>query len=430
MEYRILNAGVGIRIFFSFFLLLYSIFFILPSSAAVAAGSGYITASGGGTKTAGSNFTVSVYAGGATFDSLQGKISVVGPVTIVSFYAGSATWLPGKSPANGVQFVGLTSSRTSMTIATITLRGTSTGSGYVSVSGVRLASSGSEVGTTGGSTSFTIIPAPTPPGTVAVSSSSHPDQKAEYDNPVINLSWKAPSNGANGYSYAFDQKADTTPKTTINTKETKMEFKDVKVGTHYFHIRANNSDGWGPTTHYKITIIPATDSGLTVPVINEIKLTDDHSNDLEKGTVTGLELNGTGPAGFTLELTVTPDWKLDPKKYPEIVIDEVGNWRLAVTTPLKAGFYQVSARAKKESKATASSPLMMFELSVKNGGEITLVTTADETSVHKAAQEAEAVLVANQQKRQKLYGYGALGLVLLALAGLFVFKRRLIFTKA
>jgi hypothetical protein len=421
-----LNIARALRLSFIFFFALYSIFCILPSPAAHAAGSGYITASGGGTKTAGSNFTVTVYAGGTTFDSLQGKISVVGPVSIVSFYGGSATWLPGKSPANGAQFVGITSSRSYLTVATITLRGSSNGSGYVSVSGVRLANSGSEVGTTGGSTSFTIVPAPTPPGTVSVSSSSHPDQKAEYEDSLVKLSWKAPSNGAEGYSYGFDQKADAIPPTKINTTDTKIEFKDVKVGTHYFHIRAKNADGWGPTTHYKVTVVPKTDASLAVPAVTEIKLTDDHSNNLEKGTVTGIVLSGTGPVGYTLELTITPGWQLDKKKYPAIIINETGSWQLTVNDPIKAGYYQVVARAKKDSKATANSSTVMFELSVKNGGEITLVSSGDETSAYQAAAASQAELVAGQQQRNRVIGIAGLVVLILVFTVLFFLKRELL----
>ncbi len=66
------------------------------NSTAFAAGGIY--ASGGGTKTIGQTFTITVAASGAEFDSLQGKIAVSGPVDIVSFSAGSATWLPGKTP--------------------------------------------------------------------------------------------------------------------------------------------------------------------------------------------------------------------------------------------------------------------------------------------------------------------------------------------
>ncbi|MEX0594573.1 MAG: hypothetical protein WD157_00525 [Patescibacteria group bacterium] len=410
----------------SLFLILESIFLFLPPSA-LAAGSGYISASGGGTKTAGSNFTVSVFAGGTTFDSLQGKISVVGPVTIVSFYAGSATWLPGKSPANNNQFVGITSARSSLTVATITLRGTSTGSGYVSVSGVRLAYSGSEVGTSGGSTSFTIIPAPTPPGSVAVSSSTHPNQEKSYDSPDIKLSWKAPSNGANGYSYVFDSKNKTTPPTKIKTTKTAVEFKGNKVGTYYFHIRPNNSDGWGPTTHFKITVVPQTDQSLAIPAIIEITTTDDHSNDLDHGTLTGIKITGTGPAGYNVELTITPDWELDSKKYPAPIIGADGTWQLIVNSPIAAGYYQLVVRAKKDSQATSPSPTVGFEVSVAEGGKVTVVLSTDETEAYQIAQANQTSLVAAQKSKDRNFGIAGLGLILVIFGILFYLKRQLIF---
>src|SRR6185369_3101743 len=80
---------------------------------------GSITPSGGGSYAVGATFTITVRASGATFDSLQGKIAVSGPVSIVSFSPGSATWLPGKSPENNNQFVGITSATSSLTVATI-----------------------------------------------------------------------------------------------------------------------------------------------------------------------------------------------------------------------------------------------------------------------------------------------------------------------
>ena len=138
---------------------------LLWPQAALAAGS--IAPSGGGKFTVGTTFTITVKASGATFDALQGIISVAGPVSIVSFSPGPATWLPGESPANNTQFVGIVSATSSLTVAVIKLKGTKEGSGKVTVSGVRLARSGSEVGTAGGSTSFTITRAPTPPGGVA-----------------------------------------------------------------------------------------------------------------------------------------------------------------------------------------------------------------------------------------------------------------------
>jgi LPXTG-motif cell wall-anchored protein len=68
----------------------------------------------------------------------------------------------------------------------------------------------------------------------------------------------------------------------------------------------------------------------------------------------------------------------------------------------------------------------MFELSVKNGGEITLISNQDETAAFQAAQATEAELVAGAQQRNRLFGIGGLVILLLALGALFFLKRELL----
>ena len=113
------------------FALIFSFSMFLAADSVHAAGG--VFPSGGGTKTVGQTFTVSVNASGTTFDSLQGIISVSGPVSVVSFAAGGATWLPGKTPANGSQFVGIATATNSLNVATITLKATAEGSGAETV---------------------------------------------------------------------------------------------------------------------------------------------------------------------------------------------------------------------------------------------------------------------------------------------------------
>src|SRR3990172_4812235 len=157
----------------------------LPTRSLAAGG---IYASGGGSKTVGQSFTVTVTASGATFNALEGTISVSGPVSISSFSAGGATWT--SIPANGTHFVGMIIPATdSLRVATIKLKATGVGNGAVSVSSVRLANAGSEVGSGAGSASFSIAKAPDLPGAVKVTSSSHPDPNTPYDATTINLSW-------------------------------------------------------------------------------------------------------------------------------------------------------------------------------------------------------------------------------------------------
>lgn len=396
-----------------FILLIGAQFFALEP--ALAAGS--ITPSGGGKFNAGATFTITIKASGATFDSLQGKISVSGPVSIVSFSAGAATWLPGKAPANNNQFVGISSATSSLTVATIKLKGTSTGSGAVTVSGVRLARSGGEVGTGGGSTSFTITPALAPPGGVTVTSSSHPDQAQSYDASTIELAWSPPANGATGYSYLLDQTATTEPAATIKDSATSVKYENQAVGIYYFHIRANNKDGWSAATHYKITIKPTTDSSLATPAITSITTTDTTTNDIEAGTVTGIQIKGTGPAGYAMTLTFAPDLALALDKYPAPIVTEAGDWELNITDPVKAGYYKLTAQGRKDSTVSPSSPAVNFEVSVGNGGQVKIITTADATAAYKDTLAAEATRVAAAKTRSRI-AWGALIVLILVGGGI------------
>ncbi len=338
-----------------------------------------ISASGGATKTVGQQFTVTVTASGTTFDSLQGNINVSGPVSVVSFTPGSATWLPGKSPTNGGQFVGITSATSSITVAKITLKGTKEGSGSVSVSGVKLAKSGSLVGSDGGSTSFTITRALSPAGTVKVSSSSHPDTNSSYEATTIDLSW-VKDKGVTGFSYLLDQSADTTPGTKVTSSDTSTKYENKSVGTYYFHIRAQNSDGWGSTTHFKVTIKEPDarlDDALAKTIITSVQKTSAFTTAIDTGTVSGILLKGTAQPGFTVTLTFTPAVSLPEGKSLSVQANEAGEWELTLDYAIPAGFYKVTAQAQKDKTLTPASDPVRVEVSLAKGGNVTFITEAD-----------------------------------------------------
>lgn len=392
-----------------FRILIATLFALVPLAVATPAQAAGIAPSGGGSVVVGQSFTVRVVASGAEFDSLQGTISVSGPVTVSSFAAGGATWLPGKSPGNGTQFVGIVSPTKSLTVATITLKATKEGKGSVTVSGVKLARNGSYVGDSGGSTSFTVGRAPTPPGGVSVSSTTHPDQNVAYEATTVELQWAAPSNGANGYSYVFDEVADTTPPQEIKTKDTSLKIEGVTVATHYFHIRANNNDGWGATTHFKITVKEPdakVDPTLMAPQITDVSKSNDFTTDLKSGTVRGFTVSGTGmTAGYVLVLGVEPKDRLpkellaplqpkadnaetgattatttesEPVRTPLTADPNAdGTWSVTVDHPIPSGFYYLVAAGQKEKVLTPPSETAYLELSVAKGGSVKLITEDD-----------------------------------------------------
>ena len=246
---------------------------MLPADTRAAGG---IFASGGGKKQTGQTFTISVAASGADFDSLQGTISVDGPVDIVSFSAGGATWLPGKAPGNGSQFVGICSPASSLTVATIKLKAKAVGSGSVSVSGVKLARNGVVTGTGSGGASFTIERAPDLPDAITITSTTHSDPNQAYDSTTIALAWNK-EKGIDGFSYLLDQTESTVPAAKTTDSNTSVTYENKAVGTYWFHVRAHNGDGWGNTTNFKVNIKEPDakiDTALLKPSGIEIKESD------------------------------------------------------------------------------------------------------------------------------------------------------------
>lgn len=351
------------------------ILMFLPISATAAGG---IYASGGGTKTVGQTFTVSVVASGATFNALEGTISVSGPVSISSFSPGGATWT--STPANGVHFVGMVAGGTdSLTVATIKLRATSTGSGAVSVSSVRLANAGSEVGSGAGSVSFTIQEAPDLPSSVKVSSSTHPDPNQAYDATTIELSWSKEA-GVDYFSYLLDQAENTTPPAKKTDANTSVTYTDKAIGTYYFHIRAHKSDGWGATTTFKINIKEPDakiDESLSKP--SDIKIERDASavNNIEDGTLTGIVVTGKTEPGYTANLSLVPEPTLPEGKKLAALADSDGNFKILIDVPLKAGLYTLAVIGQKDKVLTPYSDLIKMEVSLKEGGTINIITNDD-----------------------------------------------------
>lgn len=351
---------------------------ILPLNTYAAGG---IFASGGGTYTVGQTFTITVAASGATFDSLQGTISVSGPVSVVSFSAGSATWLPGKTPTNGGQFVGITSATSSLTVATIKLKGTSAGTGSVSVSGAKLASSGAVVGTSGGSASFTINKAPVLPGTVSVASSTHPDQNTAYEATNITLSWNKDS-VTTGFSYLLDQSAGTTPPSTVTDANTTITYSNKAVGTYYFHIKGKSADGWGATTTFKITIKepdPKIDATLNKPSDISITKTTPYTNDIVAGTFSGFKIDGKTQANFTANITLSPAVTVPTGKSLSVKADGNGDFELLVDFPINTGHYTLTIQGQNDKTLTPISDPVYFEISQYQGGQVRILSSNDTT---------------------------------------------------
>lgn len=388
---------------------------LLPLSALAGAS---ISPSGNGSVTAGSSLSVKIVASGATFNAFSGTIGVSGNLSVTgASYDTSLIWI-GTPGANKTFNGALAGNKTvsSLTIATLTVKGTAQGSGKITVSNALL-SNESSIAASGGTLNVTVNRAPTVPGAVAVTSSTNPDPNQAYGVTTAAFSWTAPTNGATGYSAAFDQVADTNPPEVVSTTALVASYDNLNLGVYYFHIKAHNNDGWGPVTHFKITTIAAIDAGLKAPTITSVKKLATFKTNLTAGTLTGFSIGGGSSAltGFSVALTITPAAAIPPEQKLIAPINADGGWSVTFDQPIPSGFYKVTALATKDKTATAPSAVANIELSVASGGTAKIITIDD------APKPDVSVRVAGATFKDAAAFYKALGLVaalMLVFAGL------------
>ncbi|MBI5037724.1 MAG: carboxypeptidase regulatory-like domain-containing protein [Candidatus Kerfeldbacteria bacterium] len=182
------------------------------------------------------------------------------------------------------------------------------------------------------------------PDAPTVSSPSHPDPNQWYNNPNPIFSWD-PVSGATGYSVAYDDQPATTPDTTVDVIGTTQAYTAIGDGTWYFHIRAENVDGWGTTAHFRTQI------DLTAPEPFSIEF-----------------LDGTSLTNTTLRLSFMTTDNGSGMAYYGVVIDggdpirvEVGSADSFSYSSLSFGSHSVIVRAidAAGNAATASGSFTM-----------------------------------------------------------------------
>ena len=250
--------------------LLLAIAFILAWPSLANAASLYFSPSSG-SKTVGSNFSVSVgvNSGGVAINSAQGNIAFTSSLLEITSVSQSGIFTlwpvnPNYSNAAGtLTFAGGLPNPgyngSAGTILTITFRAEAAGTASLSFnSGSVLANDGlgTNVLSSRGTGSFTInAPAAPPelnlPKAPTVSSPTHPDQSTWYGNNAPAFSWSK-EDGVTGFSFALDDQETATPDQVRDTTGTSTIFSNITDGVWYFHVRAQNNDGWGGATHYRI----------------------------------------------------------------------------------------------------------------------------------------------------------------------------------
>jgi len=109
-----------------------------------------------------------------------------------------------------------------------------------------------------------------PPAGPIVSSPTHTDQNAWYNNNQVQFVWDAVE-GATGYSFIFDQSPKTIPDETVDTTGAAVSQKAEGDGIWFFHVRAKTVT-WGGVTTYPVQI-DTTPPAVFTPKLGQSVLT-------------------------------------------------------------------------------------------------------------------------------------------------------------
>ncbi|MEI6462397.1 MAG: fibronectin type III domain-containing protein, partial [bacterium] len=354
------NILKKISIFFVTFLFLSPVFI-----TNVFAASASVSLSGGGTVNTSQSISISVSVSASeAYNATTVNVSF-NNLTYVGVSANSQ-WTGVEGPTrngNNITFSGakLGGSFTgSKNVLTINFKApSSAGSSSVSASGtVALADgSGTQVSAGSKSVSYTVVtpppPAPTAPGGINVSSSTHPDSNSWYSSKSVTLSWKI-SSDVTGYSYILDQSDSTTPDNTSEGTDLTKTLDSLKDGVNYFHIKAQNSVGWGSVTHFKIQVDSTQPDPFTITkVLDEVSssyviyfATNDDISGISKYTVNidGVD-KGEQKSKYTLPLNA--------QNVIVTAIDKAGN--------IKESTIQLSQNSSKSSTALVAEDSSLYQ---------------------------------------------------------------------
>lgn len=98
-----------------------------------------------------------------------------------------------------------------------------------------------------------------------VTSPTHPVSDQWYSLADARFEWKNLSSVI-GVSVLMNESSSSNPGTNSDGTIQYKEYKNLKDGEHYFHIKLQNKDGWGPATHRKARVDtePPTRPQLTI----------------------------------------------------------------------------------------------------------------------------------------------------------------------
>lgn len=111
------------------------------------------------------------------------------------------------------------------------------------------------------------------PAAVSVASTTHPDPNKWYSNSNPAFSWVNPS-GTLAARILSDHEPTTTPSTQARTGLSSWTYQNVDDGVWYFHLRLQNSYGWGAVSHFRFQIDTVAPQPFTIKFTNSADTTN------------------------------------------------------------------------------------------------------------------------------------------------------------
>lgn len=90
-------------------------------------------------------------------------------------------------------------------------------------------------------------------GKPEITSPTHPDQAAWYNNNNVKFKWELPY-GVTGVSVLLNDKPDSNPGPISDGLFSIKEYQDIKDGVWYLHLKFKDKSGWSEIDHFKAQI--------------------------------------------------------------------------------------------------------------------------------------------------------------------------------
>lgn len=313
---------------------------------------------GSGSAGIGQTITVSVKvsAGGQAINAAEGVVTF--PPSLLEFQSASrngsvfSLWPSEPSGSNTTGQVNFSGglpnpgySGSGGTVLTLVFKARAAGTAQLRLTGGKVLANdgqGTNVLTSQGAANFTLtqaVPTPTPaaPGASVptLSSSTHPDQDAWYQDLLATFSHSQPP-GLIGVSYGLTAQSNSVPDESQDPANGSINLTVPSEGIWYFHLRGRFASGWGSSAHYRLQIDRTAPTPLTITLVRD-RGEDDPTPTFEFSTTDAL----SGIAEYRLALN---DGEAEVVESPvTLTLTRAGKQRITVTAIDQAGNEQSSS---------------------------------------------------------------------------------------